>query len=551
MTRHINTRILFVSILSLISINNDASNKVDSVLQVLDQTIKESSHYEKIREDRINQLKNDFYRSQSNLEKAYYINSQIINEYYAYICDSAITYQSKNIDIAFQLNDIHKEYDSKLQKAYLMASTGMYKESWDLLQTIDRSKLQESLMVDYYNAFVRLYGELHVYTQDSKSMKKYADNAKKYLDSLNQIIKPNSFKYLQNLEDSLRNTHNYEQALEINAQYLSQIKEGTPEYALATYYRAFTYQFEGNVDAQKYWLAVSAISDIKAAIKDQASIRILAGILYNEGDIDRAYNYIRFSWNATSFYNTKLRTLQTASVLSMIDKTYQVRIEKQKKKLQFYLVFISSLSILLIISIFIIIKQINSLVLAKKKLQQANEELNAMNHDLNQLNSEMSVVNSELNESNKIKEVYIGRFIELCSIYINKIDDFRRLVHNRIKSGNITDAQRLTQSQDIMDEEYAELYENFDNAFLELFPNFVDKVNNLLKEETKYILKKGELLNPELRIIALMRLGINDGANISRFLRYSLTTVYNYRTKIKNKTNLSKDEFDKKVLEIR
>jgi hypothetical protein len=197
------------------------------------------------------------------------------------------------------------------------------------------------------------------------------------------------------------------------------------------------------------------------------------------------------------------------------------------------------------------------LSIAKRNLQLANADLNHLNLQLNTLNDELTLVNhvlnstnNDLSESNKIKEVYIGRFIELCSIYINKIDDFRKKVHTKIKDGNINDARMLTQSQDIMDEEYEELYLNFDNAFLQLFPDFVQKVNELLNESDRFILKKGELLNPELRIIALMRLGISDGSKISNFLRYSLTTVYNYRTKTKNRTYLQKEDFDKKIFQI-
>jgi deoxyribodipyrimidine photolyase len=215
------------------------------------------------------------------------------------------------------------------------------------------------------------------------------------------------------------------------------------------------------------------------------------------------------------------------------------------------------LLLLLVFTLFIIYRQIKRLSIAKKTLQHANANLNHLNAELNKLNDELHTVNevlhstnNELSESNKIKEVYIGRFIELCSIYINKIDDFRKKVHTKIKEGNINEAKLITQSQDIMDVEFEELYSNFDNAFLQLFPDFVEKVNELLNEKDKFIIKKEELLNPELRIIALMRLGINDGSKISQFLRYSLTTVYNYRTKTKNRTFLQKEEFDNKILQI-
>ena len=212
---------------------------------------------------------------------------------------------------------------------------------------------------------------------------------------------------------------------------------------------------------------------------------------------------------------------------------------------------------LLAVALLVIFKQNKRLANAKAELQNANSELNNLNEELNKVNEDLTLLNlmlnkanNELSDSNKIKEVYIGRFIELCSVYINKIDDFRRKVNAKIKDGKVKDAQMLCQSQDVMDEEFEELYYNFDNAFLQLFPDFVEKVNELLNEDYKFILKKGELLNPELRIIALIRLGINDGTKISLFLRYSLTTIYNFRTKTKNRTFLPKEEFDARILQI-
>jgi hypothetical protein len=352
--------------------------------------------------------------------------------------------------------------------------------------------------------------------------------------------------------------HNFKEALKLNDLWLSTIQPGTPVYALETFRRSLIYQWQGDRENQKKYLALSAISDIQSAIKDQASLMTLAQLLYEEGHIERAYRYIRFSWNATMFYNAKLRSLQSSTILSLIDKTYQAKIESQKSKLQRYLILISSLLVLLLFALLIIFKQNKRLSTAKLKLQMANEDLNQLNKELNLLNDELISVNhmlnstnNELTESNTIKEVYIGRFIELCSMYINKIDDFRKKVHTKLKEGDIQEAKRMTLSQDIMDEEFEELYINFDNAFLQLFPDFVEKVNELLNEKDQFILKKEEALNPELRIIALMRLGISDGSKVSQFLRYSLTTVYNYRTKTKNRTYLQKEEFDTKILQIR
>lgn len=546
--------VLFISFSNAVFSNED----FPAVLLRLDSIITKSNSYTRKREIRIENYKKKLRQVKPFSISEYNINSQLYKEYKPYICDSAILYQNKNIEIAKILHDKSKEYESKLEMAYLMGSIGLYKEAVDLLQDIDPSKLSNLRLIDFYNTHLRVYGELAFYTQDKRESKIYWKVFDANLVSLKATITHDNPLYLQLKEDSARNAHKFDEALKLNAISLSNTTPGTPGHALVTFRRSMIYEWQGNKDKQKYFLALSAISDIQSAIKDQASLMILAEILYEEGDIDRAYNYIRFSWNATMFYNAKLRSLQSSSILSLIDKTYQAKIEKQKTKLQYYLILTSSLLILLVVALFIIYKQIKRLSDAKKNLQLANADLNHLNAELIKLNEELNsvnlilnITNNELSESNTIKEVYIGRFIELCSTYINKIDDFRKKVHNKIKDGKIKDAQLMTQSQDIMDEEFNELYANFDNAFLQLFPDFVSKVNELLNENDKFVLKKGELLNPELRIIALMRLGISDGSKISQFLRYSLTTVYNYRTKTKNRTFLPKEEFDNKIFQIR
>ncbi|MEI6555640.1 MAG: DUF6377 domain-containing protein [Paludibacter sp.] len=544
---------LFLSFSNVLFSQEDFS----AVLLRLDSTISKSNLYTQERERRIESYKKKLRHIKPFSTTEYETNSLLYKEYQPYICDSAILYQNKNIEIALHLHDKNKEYESKLEMAYLMGSVGSYKEAVDLLEDIDYSRLSNQRLINYYNTYLRVYGELASYTQDKRESKVYWKVFDAKLISLKATITPDNPLYLQLKEDSARNAYKFDVALKLNDISLSNTTSGTPDYALVTFRRSQLYQWQGNKEKQKYYLALSAISDIQSAIKDQASLMMLAQILYEEGDIGNAYNYIRFSWDATMFYNAKLRNLQSSSIFSLIDKTYKAKIENQKTKLQNYLILTSSLLLLLVFTLFIIYRQIKRLSIAKKNLQLANDQLNHLNAELIKLNDDLTTVNhilnltnNELSESNTIKEAYIGRFIELCSTYINKIDNFRKKVHNKIKDGNINDAKLMTQSQDIVDEEFDELYQNFDNTFLQLFPNFVEKVNELLNENDRFVLKKDEPLNPELRIIALIRLGISDGIKISQFLRYSLTTVYNYRTKTKNRTYLQKEEFDNRISHI-
>lgn len=313
---------------------------------------------------------------------------------------------------------------------------------------------------------------------------------------------------------------------------------------MATYHRSLIYKYSNDSLGEKRNLCLSAISDIRSAIKDHASLWMLAQLLYEDGDMERAYQYMRFSWNATKFYNARLRSWQSADVLSLIDKTYQAMIEKQNDRLQQNLLLITALLVLLIVALGYIYRQMKKLADARNHLQVANKQLNGLNEELRQMNSCLSSTNIELSESNQIKEEYIARFIKLCSTYINRLDAYRRMVNKKVSAGQIAELLKITRSQDALDEELEELYANFDTAFLHLFPNFVGKFNDLLQENEQILPKKGELLNTELRIFALIRLGIEDSSQIAEFLRYSVNTIYNYRAKVRNKARGSREDFD-------
>jgi len=334
---------LFISLSNVLF----SQDNFPSVLLRLDSTIAQSNVYTQKRERRIQNYRIKLRQVKPSSISEYKINSQLYKEYKPYICDSAIHYQNKNIEIAILLHDQNKEDESRLELAYLMGSIGLYKEAVDLLEAIDRSKLSNLELIDYYNTHLRVYGELAFYTQDKRESQVYWKVFDANLISLKSTITSENPLFLQLKEDSARNAHNFDEALKLNQISLSKTTTGTPDHALLTFRRSIIYQWQGNKEKQKYFLALSAISDIQSAIKDQASLMILAQLLYEEGDIDRAYYYIRFSWNATTFYNAKLRSLQSSSILSLIDKTYQAKIEKQKTKLQYYLILTSSLLILL------------------------------------------------------------------------------------------------------------------------------------------------------------------------------------------------------------
>ena len=523
---------------------------VDSVLQQLDEAILYHDLHNQQKELKIKLLKEQLMSVPVNSEDEYEVIKKIYEEYRPYLLDSAIHYKNRNIEIAKHLNDSEKLIESKLEQAYLMAATGMYLEAVNLIKTIDRNQLPNALLIEYFDTFRHIYSELAFYTQDHTRSQQYWDISNNYGDSLINVLTDDHELNYAISETEMRNSGQYEEALRINKIKLEKYTPGTREYAIACYNRAITYREMGNKNGEKYYLALSALSDIQSSTKDHASLWMLAEILYDEKDMERAYSYIRFSWNETVEFNARLRSLQSAEILSLIDRTYQATIEKKNNQLQTYIKIISGLVILLAVALALIYNQMKRLAAIRRDLQEANARLIKLNDELQQVNQQLQVVNTDLSESNHIKEEYIGHFIKLCSQYIDKMDEFRRMVNKKLNTGQTEELHHIIRSRDMMEKEIEALYRDFDKAFLSIFPHFVEKVNELFFENEKIELKNGELLNVDLRILALVRLGISNSSQIADFLRYSVNTIYNYRAKIKNKT-IYRDEFEKMIMMIR
>lgn len=503
---------------------------VAALMSSLDEAIGAHDQYVAIRKARIKKLKHQLLDVDTTGISFFRWNGEIYKEYKAYVCDSAIYYLNVNLDWAKR----HKQQDAvaetQLELAYLMASAGMYEEATDLLGQIDREVLPHRLLPDYYNCYRHLYEELRAFTQDNSFRKRYEKLSACYDDSLMQVLPPTSALYLERKEMREAAAGNLQLALGINDKRLANVGLNSPEYALVTYHRSQLYRQMGNKEEEKRYLALSALADIQLAITDHASLWNLAQLLYEEGDIERAYQYIRFSWNETNRYNARSRSLQTAGILSLIDLTYQAMREKQNDRLRLYIGLISALTLLLVAAVAYIYRQMKRLSVARNNLEQANEQLHISNH---------------------IKEEYIGRFMNLCSIYINRLDTYRRMVNKKISAGQTEELLKMVRSREVLDTGLKELYENFDTAFLNLFPDFVDKFNDLLQPDERIVLRKGELLNTELRIFALIRLGIDDSSQIAEFLRYSVNTIYNYRAKVKSKARISRENFEMHLMMIR
>lgn len=529
-----------------------AQNKnIKDLYEQLDQAIEQSQYYINQKESRITKIKKQSRQGHTpqQLLTAYY---KLYEEYKTYKSDSSIYYIHQAIDLAKRNN--MKSDITKLRSllALQYSTSGAFTEALHVLQSIDKKTLNNSNKKDYYIAFYHVYGELG-FTNiniDTDLSQEFYSKQDCYRDTLFSILSPNSEDYLMRKEVLLTSQNKLKEALKINDIRLSKCKKGSHEYGIVAYYRYLIYRSLKDEDMVKYWLLQSAICDVKCAINDQASLWILAEILSKEKDVERSYKYINFSWKANKKFCTRIRSWQISPVLGTIDHNYQTELKKANHRLIFAIICVSLLVIALALLTFYVNKQKSYLSNARNELKKTNTQLEELNNKLSSTNGMLKASNDKLNESNGVKEEYIGQFLGACSHYIDKLDKMRLNVNKMVKNKQYNELYSMTKSSEVKEQELEELYANFDKVFLNLFPNFVEDLNRLLKEECQIHLSSPNKLSAIVRVFALIRLGIDDSTKIAEFLHYAVNTIYNYRAKLRNGALNDRNEFEKKVREL-
>lgn len=486
-----------------------------------------------------------------DLESTYRIQNELLEEYRAYRFDSALHYAQANVLLSEKVDNQVWKNEAKLNLSSILTAAGMYKESLDVLQGIEKAILQSRHLDRYFLEYKRVYEGLYQYAQASYFGPEYAQLARSYQDSLLRVLAEQSNDYLLELGLTYIAEGKLDQAKSIYLDICqNRLDTASPLYAKATATLASIFGQQGEKDQQKEWLIRSAMSDMKAVIKENASLTNLAMELFQEEEIERANRYIEYALADANFYNARQRKVEISNIYPIINLAYQRHEQKQKDTLRFYLGFITAISILLIITLSAIYLQMKKLSRARQNLHNLNVELSQVNRRLNESNHKLNESNEKLKEANYIKEEYIGHFLNQCSVYIDKLESYQKVVRKKVMTKELKALIKMTESKTFVESELKEFYANFDRAFLRLYPNFVEEFNSLLGENQKIVPKKGELLSTELRIFALIRLGISDSYKIAHFLRYSVNTIYNYRAQIKNKSTVERDHFENHVMSI-
>ena len=521
----------FVFLFFIISNNSFSDNSLDSLYTVLNQEMINSVEYDKKKELRIANLILELENSIS-LKGQYEKRKKLIDEYQYYNLNKAIESIEVNLTIAEKLDDLNLNTETLLKFTQLLISSGQYKESIDILNQLNKNLISEDNIIQYYANYADGYSRLSYYTIANDIKNQYFNLYNTYKDSLVTYFDKNSEFYLDLEEKKYRDNGQISEALKINDQRLKLVDEFTRNYSIIRFERSFLYSDEtnkGEIKNRKINLILSAISDIRLSIKDNASLTDLAKILFQENDLDKAYRYINFSYEDAEFYNSLHRKTIISSTLPLITRAYESRSVAQKQELEKLLVISVTLGAILLITLIFIYKQV-------KRISNTSSELKLANNDLTKTYDKLS-------NSDRIKERYLVTFLNLYSDYINHLDMYRKMVRNHITSNKYKALLDLTKSKQIKDNELKIFYKNFDEAFLKIYPNYVKDFNNLMKDKYQFNLNNENELNTELRIFALIRLGVSSSSKISKILRYSVNTIYNYRAGVKN-NSIDRDKFE-------
>lgn len=519
--------LLFISAIQ----NLHADNETDSLLSVLDKTIAARASYVHAKENRIAELKKKKQR-QKKLEEIYSLNRQIISQYESFVCDSAELYIHENIRIARQLNNETFLAESNIQLAFVYSLSGLFVQATDLFDRIGFDTLPAYLQTQYCWSKIRYYENLMKYTDDPKYNAVYEQKKEAYRDTVLLTLDPNSQDYQKEKAFKLELAGEYEEALRILYPIFESRHLEEHSYAMEAMGLSVVYGLCGETEAEKKYMIIAAIADTRLSVKENEALLTLATRLYEEGDVNRAYNYVKAALEDAVYYNSRFRNTVIARVHPIIENTYLYKMERQKRALRLYALLISLFVVALAITLYFNYRQIRIVSKARRHLKQINEELIALNR--------------KLDEANLIKEKYISYFMNQCAAYVNKLDEYRKTVNRKIKARQIDDLYHLSSRP--FEKEIEELCANFDKAFLELYPDFIDKFNSLLRPEERYKLEKG--LNTELRIYALIRLGITDVSQIADFLHYSVQTIYNYKSKVKKMASPDIPNFEEEVKKL-
>ncbi len=534
---------------------------IDVLLNRLDSMINNEESYVRAKQEEIAQIKHSGKKPTTD-EERYWRNRALYDEYFVFDADSAMRYAIDNLDIAQRLGNKQWEYEWRINKSFAFSVMGLLSDAKEELAKVNQNELSPQNKIRYYGQLAYLYSHIgqlsdHRIIGDDD----YDRISHTYEDSISTVIPPDDPEYLWYAASSKIDSK------EIPYDMISIVKATVDSCALNSrtdamncYILSRLYDRVGDKTNRMRYLILSGMADVSIANRDIASINELADILLEEGDIDRAYTYVNYSQNQALSLPNRVRAASLAQTVSEVHRLHEKKLRTTQHNLRTALVVLFVIILSLILLIVMYMRRSRQLKRSQNELKEANlvltknmkeitkskaerDELIANLQEANVHNQEISMT---LREANYVKEECIGAAFALCSSYIDRFEKYRKDILKLVKAQKWKELQEEVIAASYSNRELKDFYRNIDTLFLNIYPDFVNDFNGLLRPEEQITLPPGEL-NTELRIYALVRLGISDSVKIAALLHCSTQTVYNYRLKMRNKAIIPKENFAEAV----
>ncbi len=503
---------------------------IEATLDSLDETISQKSQFTEVQKKEVEKLRERItYGDRDEQQEVLWM---LFEHYRRIQTDSALHYLE---EIERTTDKSNKTLQARIyiNRADIFGVTGMYASAMEQLRQVKVDELERSTKVRYYHTQRTINGWLTDYASTPLLKEHYKKITNAYRDSILLIEEPGISRNIV-LADKQLVKGKADEALSISLADISKATDESRRYIFSNI--ADAYKQKGDQLSYTYYLALTAIDDIRAGIKEYRALPALARQLYEEGDIERAYTYLTCSMEDANSCKARLRSVETSNIFPIIDKAYKAQKDAQHHTSQILTIVMVCASLLLAGLLLMLRWQNKKLTNARRRLLESNNHLNK--------------TNIALEKADKVKEDYIAFYLGKCRGYLEALKHYRQDLLKLAKNKQNEALLKRLNSSDTLEKEQQRFYKDFDEAFLNIHPHFVEGFNALLDDNKHIALKRGELMNTELRIFALIRLGVTDTQAIARFLDYSVATVYNYRSRLRNQSKFDKDEFEERVKKL-
>lgn len=497
-------------------------SRVDEVLGRLDYELEHRQKYIDRRYAMLDSLRERLKESTSGSDGWYDEVMKLGSGYTSFKTDSAISYFKKGLDVSLLKGDSLRANEFRLRLAVQLPLMGVEDEAIDIYQAVERSRYSKAMLVELYDAGRQMYSYIaSLFTSTPELGKDWQRLSLEAQSRLLLVLDPQSPEYKLNQGEYYLKNKEYSKARATIEELLEGIPESDNIYARACHMLSDVALAKGEDDAHVYYLALSAISDVKSATLEVTSLQELGKRLYDDRNVERAHAYLSIALDNAVQCHALARMVQSSEALPMIEGAHLLEIEKRDRMVY---IFIGLMVILILLLVMMVL-------FLRREMQR------------------MKSLQGRLEGANHVKEVYISQFLSLCSIYMDKLNQFCKIATRKINAGKVDELLKMTKSGKFIEEQSEEFYSVFDNAFLHIYPTFVEDVNALLRPEEQIILQEGERLNTDLRILAFMRLGIEESPRIAQMLNFSVNTIYAYRNRLKNRA-INREEFESQIMNI-